>query len=314
MLGNELTGSSKSLPPFISVVLILLIASLGFVIGGIIPLYLYLPFYSGNEQELMEELGKADSPTKMKYLLYAVQAGASIGGLFLAPFLFLRLQQKSLTTLFSGVRTPVLPIIVTAVIVVTFMGMNSFFVEWNQGIHLPEFLREFENWARKYEEAAAKQTEALTKMDSVSDLMIAIVVIAILPGIGEEIVFRGLIQNELYRGTRNIHLSIWVAAILFSAIHFQFFGFVPRLLLGALFGYLYYWSGNLTLAMLAHFVNNAVSVIAVYFYQRGAFDYDLERPQSAPANLVITSVLLTAGLLYYFYKYFENRKPVVPLS
>jgi hypothetical protein len=81
------------------------------------------------------------------------------------------------------------------------------------------------------------------------------------------------------------------------------------MLLGALFGYLYYWSGNLWMPILAHFVNNGFSVLAMYFYQQGALEFDLEKTESVPANVVMVSGVLTAGLLYYFYKYFENRKP-----
>ena len=121
-----------------------------------------------------------------------------------------------------------------------------------------------------------------------------------------------MIQNELHKATNNIHVSIWFAAVLFSAIHFQFFGFVPRMLLGALFGYLYYWSGSLMLAILAHFVNNAVSVVALYLYQQGTFSFDVESQESAPLNIVIFSALLTVGLLYYFYKYYQDRKIAMP--
>src|SRR5690606_4911795 len=145
---------------------------------------------------------------------------------------------------------------------------------------------------------------------SAGELMFALVIIAILPAVGEEIVFRGLIQNELLRGTRNVHVAIWVAAILFSTIHFQFYGFVPRLLLGALFGYLYYWSGNLMLAILAHFVNNGVSVVALYLYQQGKFAFDIESQEAAPPQMVIISTILTAGLLYYFYIYYRDRKTI----
>jgi uncharacterized protein len=116
----------------------------------------------------------------------------------------------------------------------------------------------------------------------------------------------------LFKATKNIHVSIWFAAILFSAIHFQFFGFVPRMLLGALFGYIYYWSGNLTLAILAHFVNNGVSVLALYLHQQGAFDFDMESPEAAPVQVVMFAAVVTAGLLYYFYKHFEHRKPSLP--
>ena len=152
----------------------------------------------------------------------------------------------------------------------------------------------------------------MTKMELPIDLLVAMLVIAVLPAIGEELVFRGLIQNELYRGTKNIHVAIWVAAILFSAIHFQFFGFVPRLLLGALFGYLYYWSRNLWIPILAHFVNNGLSVLVMYFYQRGSFEYDLENPESVPLNAVIISGVVTIGLLYYLYQYFQAHKPHRP--
>jgi uncharacterized protein len=133
------------------------------------------------------------------------------------------------------------------------------------------------------------------------------IVIGVLPAIGEEIVFRGIIQNQLFRATHNKHVAIWIAAILFSAIHFQFFGFVPRMLLGALFGYLYYWSGNLWMSVIAHFANNGFSVLAMYFYQKGAIGFDVEDTESVPAHFVIFSALLTAGLLFYFYKYYQNR-------
>src|SRR5688500_4702926 len=194
------------------------------------------------------------------------------------------------------------------------MAVNSIFIEWNAKFDFPEFAQEFETWAREREETAAELTEFLTSFASRGELILALIIIAVLPAIGEEIVFRRLIQNELYRGTKNIHVSIWFAAILFSAIHFQFFGFVPRLLLGALFGYLYYWSGNLTLAILAHFVNNGFSVLLLYFYQQGAFDYTVESPEALPAHFIMISAICTGGLLYYFYKYFEHRKPATPLS
>ena len=144
--------------------------------------------------------------------------------------------------------------------------------------------------------------------------MLGLVVIAIIPAIGEELVFRGIVQNELLRWTKNAHISIWLAAIVFSTVHLQFYGFLPRVVLGAMFGYLYHWSGNLWLAMFAHFVNNAVQVVALFFYQRGNLQYDVEGTESVPANFIVIGTLLTAGLLYYFYKYFENKKTLTNQS
>ncbi|HPH46026.1 MAG TPA: CPBP family intramembrane metalloprotease, partial [Chryseolinea sp.] len=140
-----------------------------------------------------------------------------------------------------------------------------------------------------------------------AQIVVAFIVIAILPAIGEELVFRGIIQKELFRGTKNSHLSIWIAAAIFSAIHLQFYGFVPRMLLGVLFGYLYHWSGNLTLSMLAHFVNNGFTVVALYLHQQKIIDIDIENTESVPWQGVLFSAIFTAVLLYTFRKYYQQK-------
>ncbi|HTE33446.1 MAG TPA: CPBP family intramembrane glutamic endopeptidase, partial [Chryseolinea sp.] len=123
-----------------------------------------------------------------------------------------------------------------------------------------------------------------------------------------EIVFRGLIQNELYRNTGNIHLSIWIAATLFSAFHLQFFGFVPRLFMGALIGYLYYWSANLSFAIIAHFINNGLILLTIYLFRLGI----IETPKSAPIALVCVSVVVGVALSLYFFNYFKDRRLSMP--
>ena len=146
----------------------------------------------------------------------------------------------------------------------------------------------------------------MTTFDSGMDLMIGIFVIALLPAIGEELVFRGMFQNEFYRGTGNIHLAIWASAIIFSAIHFQFYGFIPRLLLGALFGYLYYWSGNLLVPMFAHFFNNAFGVIMIYLHRHELTDLNVEDNTAAPLQYVILNIVLTVGLLYFIWRHYQQ--------
>jgi membrane protease YdiL (CAAX protease family) len=307
MLENE-SGIRSEPNAILSVLLLLLLAALGFVFGSLLVFYIYLPFYGGSENQLMQDLQSIQDGSELKLVLYAMQGGATIGGLLIAPFIFFRLQRRSFTGVVNTGSVEFVPVLMVFFLLLSFMALNSIFIKWNENVHFPEFLKGFENWAREREDAAAEQTEALTKMNSPIELIIALVVIAILPAIGEELVFRGIIQRELHRGSGNIHIAIWVSAILFSAIHIQFFGFVPRMLLGALFGYLYYWSGNLWLAILAHFVNNGLSVVGMYFYQKGSLDYDIDSTEAMPANVIIVSAILTGGLLYYFYKYFENRK------
>jgi hypothetical protein len=120
-----------------------------------------------------------------------------------------------------------------------------------------------------------------------------------------------MLQPLLQRATHNAHTAIWISAFLFSALHMQFFGFVPRMLLGALFGYLYSWSGNLIVPMFAHFINNGFSVILLYLHQLGKVNIDLESTEAAPWPVVISGTILTFGLLVYLKRHFQ-RNPGAP--
>lgn len=306
-------GSRPEKPPVINLIIILLMVGLGFVVlGPIIGFFFALPFYDGGMVALAESIQPPLEDPALKIPLYIIQGCATFVGLIVAPWVYLKRRGGTLGEMLSPERIEWIPSLLTVFVVIIFMAVNSVFIEWNANFDFPEFASDFERWAKEREDTAAGMTKFLTNFGSTGELVVALVVIAVLPAIGEEIVFRGLIQNELHQATKNIHISIWFAAILFSTIHFQFFGFVPRLLLGALFGYLYYWSGSLLLAILAHFVNNGVSVVALYLYQQGAFSFDVESPESQPASIVILSAALTAALLYYFYKYYQDRKIAIP--
>ena len=178
--------------------------------------------------------------------------------------------------------------------------------EWNAHLQFPDFMAGFEHWARQQEDLANSMTELVTNFDTVGELLIALLVMAVIAGIGEELVFRGMIQNELWRGSNNIHLAIWVSAFVFSAIHIQFFGFIPRLLLGALFGYLYYWSGNLIVPMVAHFVNNAFGVIMRYLYNIKVISTDVEEVDAAPWSVVIVCTIVAVLLIYQLRRFNLN--------
>lgn len=308
MLENEFSNRAER-HPVISLLLILIVVGLGFVVlGPIIGFFIASPFYSGSMMDLATQLQHPGDNQELKIALYIIQGSATFFGLVVGPAWFLTTERKSIADFFKNYKVEALPVVVTVVLVVVFMAVNSIFIEWNSSVHFPEFLKDFEQWAREKEDLAAEMTKFLTKFNSVGEVLLALLIIAVLPAFGEEIVFRGIIQNILLRATKNIHVSIWFAAFLFSTIHFQFFGFVPRLLLGALFGYLYYWSGSLWFAIIAHFVNNGFSVLAMYFYQKGTVGYDLESPEALPATAIIFSTILTVALLYYFYKYFQNRQ------
>ena len=113
---------------------------------------------------------------------------------------------------------------------------------------------------------------------------------------------RGLLQDGLSKRLRNPHVAIWLAAILFSGFHLQFEGFIPRLVLGAVLGYLLYWTNNLWVPIIAHLVNNGAQIIAQQLYKKELTDVDLEQIDHIPVPVVIGSALLLAGLSYVLYQ------------
>jgi len=303
----ELEASPRQPRPAIVILVTLLAVFLGFqILGPMIGFLVAIPFYPGTLMEMAEAITNPVNDPALKLPLFLMQGFGTLIGLVLAPIILLTTFRQSVRQLFPG---PLFtqPVLLTVVIVFVFMAVNSIFIEWNQNIDLPDFLAGFEEWAKSTEKKLQELTTYLTQFNSISELVIALIVIAVLPAIGEELVFRGIIQRELYRGTGNIHVSIWVAAAIFSAIHLQFYGFVPRLLLGALFGYFYYWSGNLFFSILAHFVNNGMMVLAMYFYQKGLLDIDIESTESAPVSAVLFSAVITIVLLYLFKNFYDKR-------
>ena len=137
----------------------------------------------------------------------------------------------------------------------------------NSRIELPKSLDFIEQILKQQEEAAAALTERFLQADNFGMLLINVCLMAFLPALSEELSFRGTLQqilsNDQHPKTKS-HIAIWVTAFIFSAIHMQFYGFIPRMLLGAMFGYVFLWTGNLWAPILMHFTNNALAVIAYY--------------------------------------------------
>ena len=133
----------------------------------------------------------------------------------------------------------------------------------NKQMELPSFMEPVENWMRAQEKTAEELTLMLLAGKGIVTLLFNLLVIALAAGITEYSLFRGAVQRVIGGWTRNHHIIIWSAAILFSAFHMQFFGFLPRMLLGAYFGYLLYWGRNIWIPVFAHFTNNAFAVISM---------------------------------------------------
>jgi len=305
---SELTGISQR-HPLISIIFILLTVAISFlIIGPVLGFFIAMPFYEGNIFDLIEKITNPTIYPEIRLPLIIIQGSATLIGLIVLPFLYLYSMEKvNPINWIKSKSTPGLIILITTFIVLAFMATNSVFIEWNATVTFPDFLKEFGAWAREREDLAEKLTKFFIAFESNGDFFLGLFVIAFLPAIGEELVFRGMLQPELFRATGNHHAAIWISAIIFSAFHMQFFGFVPRMLLGALFGYLYVWSGNLLIPMIAHFVNNGFSVLMMYLYQKGTITIDMESPEAAPWPIVIGFTAVFAILLFYFKKYYATK-------
>lgn len=185
---------------------------------------------------------------------------------------------------------------------VAFMMLSMPFINglavWNEGLHLPSFLGSLESWIRQAEAEAMRMTEAFLIMDTPLDLLINLVVIAIIPAVGEELLFRGVIQKLFLKWNGKVHLSVWLTAFVFSAVHMQFLGFFPRLILGAVLGYMLVWSGSLWLPIVAHFTNNAFAVLLTYFIGMDKINPSVEKLGTEGGSVVLISGLGGLLLLY----------------
>jgi uncharacterized protein len=302
-------GNRTERPAWLSVIMVILVALIGFIIvGPLIGFVIAIPFIQGSLLDFVEQLTSPMNYPEVKTPYFIIQGSATFFGLIVLPALYAwGVEKIKLKDFFTNGKVTLLTFLITAGIVIFFMGFNTIVIEWNSKIHLPDALKDFEIWAREKEDLATEVTKFLTQFDSPAQFLVGLIVIAVFAGVGEELVFRGLLQPALHRLTKNIHVAIWISAILFSALHMQFFGFVPRVLLGALFGYLYYWSGNLAVPMFAHFVNNGFSVLALYMVQKGVTDLDIESTEAAPMSIVISFTLITIVLLFIFKRQFTNQ-------
>jgi uncharacterized protein len=215
-------------------------------------------------------------------------------------------ENKGLPALNARKPLKLIPLALCVLIPLLIMPSNSWVINWNQGLRLPDFLNDMEVWLRSKEESKKELTRTLTTINSLSDFMLTFLVVGIVGAIGEELFFRGLIQNKLASIIRNSHLAIWLTAILFSAIHFQFFGFFPRLILGGLLGYLYHWSKNIFYPIIAHLVNNGTTVVLIYLYSLEYISFNVADAPKANYLLVFISLFGTIGGLIFFWKYFKH--------
>lgn len=310
---DSLAPLSMHRPAWIS----LLVAFLFFVggillIGPLLGFLALLPYLEMNpatiETQLNDMLLNPSNHPEARTGILLLQGLNSVGAFIVAPLLYLIVADKVRPgVFFTSYNLKAGAVLLCVALTFFFMQVNGVFIEWNAGLTLPEGLAPVEAWMKNTEETAAKMTTFLTEFPSPGYLVLAILVLAVIPAIGEELLFRGIFQNLLSKQYGNIHVGIWASAFIFSAIHLQFYGFIPRLLLGALFGYLYMWSGSLVYAMIGHFINNFLTLVALYLVQIGVIEIDFSATELLPVGSILISVVLAVAATIFFRKQFSMK-------
>ena len=158
--------------------------------------------------------------------------------------------------------------VVIAFYILSLPAMN-WLVDMNESITLPAWMSGIEQWMRTTEDAAAATTAEILDINTISKLLSSIFVVGLMAGLSEEMLFRGAMLRTMQDSHLGTHAAVWIVAIIFSAIHLQFYGFIPRMLLGVWLGYLLVWTRSLWVPIIAHTLNNSTVVMFSYLTNIG---------------------------------------------
>ncbi len=288
--------------PFVQIMMLVIYAILGLILVSILAFALIYLNYGGSILTNMDWMSGTDPyylPAQ-RILLTAQQVG-----LFVVPALLLAKTEGQRTNVFYGFKkADPSHLLIVLLLMICAMPVLEWITQFNQKMVLPEAFKDLERWIKAAEDQGMETTMALLKMEHIGIFILNLGMIALLPAIAEELMFRGALQRSLGRMFNNPHVAIWFTAFIFSAIHMQFYGFLPRLLLGAAFGYLYLWSGSLWYAIFGHFINNAYAVCAAWYMQKNNIPLS---ETDKTINIAWYGYLISAGLTFLLFRYFKKQ-------
>ncbi len=275
-------------------------------VGSVVMLLLTLAgtAISGSELSVFNGSTTLFSDKDVSFLRYMLIV-QDISLLIIPSLIILKLSDNERGIKSAGLRIPSLKD-TSLIIILAFcmFPVTSFTGEINAAVHLPSWLSGIEKWMIEKEQTADNLIDSLISSERFWVMLLNLLTIAVLPAIAEELIFRGVLQKIFSKLFRSDHFGIWFTAFVFSTVHFQFFGFVPRFILGLTFGYLYFWSSTIWVPVTAHFINNAFPVIMTYAHGT----VFLAEPTGIPLwkQAIVLPVPLAVIILIMLY--FRNQK------
>lgn len=304
----------RGMKPFAQFMFTLFVMAVSMVILLVFSFILAIPFVG--LKSLMAVLTPSGLNTPEGIILYKYLMVVQFLGFFIIPSLILGwlYHGNFIEYLHLNRTTWSSTFLYTALAVLMLIPLINFVGEINSHMQFPGFLSGVEDWMRTKEDEAKIITERLLKVEGIAGLMFNVFMIAMMPALGEELLFRGVIQRIFTNMTKNYHWGIWIAAFLFSTIHFQFYGFIPRFLLGAMFGYLLVWTGTIWAPILAHFVNNTMAVVGYYLIDKQVISKDIEQWGTGTEQFPLLLFSLTSVGLLLFLIYRNSNKTKMPVN
>lgn len=266
--------------------------------------------FSGYQQALVflgsPDLITSDTEVKPASLVgvLAITQIMSQAGLFILPpllFMILVFGGRKWVPLLSLDRAPYLyTVLMVLALVIMVLPLVAWLTEVNMAIPLPAALQRAED-----------QAEAIIALffndPGIGRFILNMFMVAVIPAIGEELLFRGVIQRYLIAGLKNMHVAVFLTAVIFSFFHFQFHGFFPRMLLGLLFGYLLVWTGSLWIPIIAHFINNGAAVVVEFLSQRKVIASGYQDFGHDTGTIAVTFSIIATLSICFFIWFFERK-------
>lgn len=215
-------------------------------------------------------------------------------------------EDKPITSLgLNDLKAAPILYLISFAILLTGMPFITLITQINQLLVLPDWLSGLEMLMKSLEESAQATTNLLLEGTSIWDYLGNILFIGVFAAVAEEVFFRGVLQQQLIKLFNNRHTGVWMGAFIFSLMHMQFYGFLPRVVLGAVLGYLFVYSKNLWMPIFVHFLNNALVVTFNFLFRENSVYQYLE---NLPISLAFfVAGLVSLGLLIYLFRLYQTK-------
>jgi uncharacterized protein len=293
-------------------VMVVFLSLLFLVIGMVVALLLAIPLFGLDIKTIYMIIAYSDADHIgiLKYFQVVQSISLFLVPALTASWLF---SNNGSRFLYTNAKFSVYTLILVFMALVMSIPFMNYITLWNSGIDLPSWLDGLENNIKSLEENAARLTELFIQSNSLWDLAVNFFIIAILPAISEEFMFRGVLQRLFIDWSKNTHAGVIIAAFLFSFIHFQFYGFIPRFLLGLYFGYLLVWSSSIWVPVTGHLINNGIAVIYYHFASKPVGDTALDTIGTGRESnyLLYLSVFLTSVTIGLIYLHEKKNKSLI---